>query len=173
MTRANKEALVSTLSERFGQAKATYLVDFKGMTVEQVTDLRKKLTPVEAEMRVVRNTLAKRALQNHPDTEQALSDKLIGTNAFVFAFGDISEPAKIISDFSKTVEALQVKSGVMDGKALDAAKITYLSTLPSKDVLRAQLLGLFSQPASKFVRTLAAVPGGFARVLAAYKETKE
>ena len=67
---------------------------------------------------------------------------------------------------------MQVKSGVMDGKALDASKIEYLATLPSKDQLRAQLLGTLQAPMAKFVRTLEAVPGGLARVLAAYRDTK-
>lgn len=167
MTRADKVNEVKELTDKFSKAKAAFLIDFKGMRVEQVTSLRKKLHPVEAEMRVVRNTLAKRALKDHPEMETAIAGSFKGTNAIVFAYGDIGASAKTISDFAKDVEVLQIKTGVMDGKAMSAAGIKFLATLPPKEVLRAQLLGLFQAPAGKFVRTLAAVPSGFVRVLAA------
>ncbi|MCB9084679.1 MAG: 50S ribosomal protein L10 [Bdellovibrionaceae bacterium] len=170
MTRADKAQEISQISERFARAKAAFLVDFKGLTVEEVTSLRKQLHPLQSEMRVVRNTLARRALMDHPESESALKDQFVGTNAIVFAYDDVSAPAKLLADFSKDVEELQVKSGVMDGTALDEARIKYLATLPSKEQLRAQFLGLLQAPMGKFVRTLEAVPGGFARVLSAYKD---
>lgn len=170
MTRERKTQEITQLSERFGRAKAAFLVDFKGMNVEKVTTLRKTLTGIESEMKVVRNTLAKRALKDHPAVEQSLSDKFVGTNAIVFAYGDAVAPAKALSDFSKEAEELQIKTGVMDGRALSEAQIKYLATLPGKDQLRAQLLGLMSAPMSKFLGTLQAVPGGFVRVLAAHKD---
>lgn len=172
MTKAEKAQEISQISERFTRAKAAFLIDFKGMSVEKVTDLRKQLYPVKSEMRVVRNTLARRALMDHPQTESALKDELVGTNAIVFAYEDASASAKLLDEFAKKVEELQVKSGVMDGKALDEAKIKYLATLPSKDQLRAQLLGTLQAPMAKFVRTLEAVPGGFARVLSAYNDKR-
>ena len=170
MTRADKALEIGKISERFAKAKAAFLVDFKGLSVEEVTSLRKQLYPLQSEMRVVRNTLAIRALMDHPETETALKDQFVGTNAIVFAYDDASAPAKLLADFSKDVDELQVKSGVMDGTALDEARIKYLATLPSKDQLRAQFLALLQAPMGKFVRTLEAVPGGFARVLSAYKD---
>lgn len=170
MTRERKTQEITGLSERFGRAKAAFLVDFKGMNVEKVTSLRKTLTGIESEMKVVRNTLAKRALKDHPAVEQSLSDKFVGTNAIVFAYGDAVAPAKALSDFAKEAEELQIKTGVMDGRALSEAQIKYLATLPGKDQLRAQLLGLMSAPMSKFLGTLQAVPGGFVRILAAHKD---
>lgn len=167
MTRATKEQEIQALTEKFQKAKAAFLVDFKGMKVEQVTSLRKKLNPSEGEMKVVRNTLAKRALQNFPEMEKAISGSFKGTNAIVFAYGDVSATAKALSMFAKDVELLQLKTGVMDNQALDAGKITFLATLPTKDVLRAQLLGVLQAPASKLVRTFNEVPAGLARVLAA------
>jgi large subunit ribosomal protein L10 len=167
MTRATKEQEVKALSDKFRKAKAAFLVDFKGMKVEQVTSLRKKLNPAEAEMKVVRNTLAKRALKEFPEMEKAISANFKGTNAIVFAYGDVSASAKALSLFAKDVELLQLKSGVMDNQAMDAGKITYLATLPSKDVLRAQFLGVLQAPASKLARTLNEVPASLARVLAA------
>ena len=169
ITRAIKADEIASLSEKFGRSKAAFLVDFKGMTVEQVTTLRKKLVPVEAEMKVVRNTLAVRALMDHPKS-QVLSDSFVGNNAVVFAYSDASASAKALTDFAKDVELLQVKVGVMDGTKLDAKGIKALASLPSKEVLRAQLLGLMQQPMAKFVGTLNAVPSGFVRVLAAKKD---
>lgn len=173
MTRERKAEEIAFISERFGKAKAAFLVDFKGLNVEKVTDLRKTLRPLDAEMKVVRNTLAVRALKDHPEVDAALSSKFVGTNAIVFAYGDASASAKALSEFQKSAEELQIKSGVMDGKALDEQGIKFLATLPGKDELRAQLLGLLSAPMSKFLGTLDAVPAGFARVLDAYRTSKE
>ncbi|MFK8137843.1 MAG: 50S ribosomal protein L10 [Bdellovibrionales bacterium] len=170
LSRAQKENVIAGISDKIERSAAAFLVDFKGMNVEQVTDLRKKLTAVEAEMLVVRNTLAKRALAKFPKDEEAISADFTGTNALVFAFGDASAPAKTLSEFSKDVEHLELKSGVMEGERLDEARIKYLADLPPQEVLQAQFLGVLAAPASKFVRTLSAVPGGFARVLKAYEE---
>lgn len=171
-TRAQKDEEISSLSDKLGRSKATFVVDYKGMNVEQVTSLRKKLTSLQGEMKVVRNTLAIRALKNHPKSEQAIANDLVGTNAFVFSYDDVSATAKALSEFSKDVENLKLKAGVMDGEKLDASKIKSLATLPSKDVLRAQLLGLFNQPATQMVRVLAAGPTGLLNVLNAYKDKK-
>ncbi|MGE4132292.1 MAG: 50S ribosomal protein L10 [Bdellovibrionales bacterium] len=173
MTRETKEQEIAYISERFGRAKATFLVDFKGMDVESVTKLRKSLKPIQSEMKVVRNTLAIRALNDHPTVKPALENKLVGTNALVFAFEDPSAVAKALDTFAKDVEALQLKSGVMEGTALDAAGIKALASLPGKDQLRAMLLGTLSAPMTKFLGTLQAVPGGFVRALNAYAETKK
>lgn len=173
ITRADKAQEIASLSEKFGRAKAAFLVDFKGMTVEQVTSLRKKLVPVEAEMKVVRNTLAIRALADHPASESAIKDSFVGNNAVIFAFGEAPASAKALADFAKEVELLQLKAGVMDGQKLDASKIKALANLPSKEVLRSMLLGALQAPMSKFVGTLNGVPSGFVRVLAAQKSKLE
>jgi large subunit ribosomal protein L10 len=170
ITRADKASEIALLSEKFGRAKAAFLVDFKGMSVEQVTTLRKRLVPVESEMKVVRNTLAVRALLDHPESGSAIKDSFVGNNAVVFAYGDAPASAKALADFAKEVELFQLKVGVMDGAKLDTNGIKALANLPSKDVLRAMFLGVLQAPMSKFVRTLSAVPTGFVRVLAAHQE---
>lgn len=169
-TREEKSTEIAALAEKFSRAKAAFLVDFKGMSVEQVTNLRKKLVPIESEMKVVRNTLALRALGDHPESKTALEKSLTGNNAIVFAFGEAPATAKALADFAKDVEILQLKAGVMEGSALDKNGIKALANLPSKDVLRAQFLGVLNAPAGKFVRTLNAVPSGFARVLGAQRD---
>ena len=173
MTRAQKEVEITDISQRFSKSKAAFLVDFKGLNVEEVTTLRKTLHPLGSEMKVVRNTLAKRALKDSPDLESALSDSFVGTNAIVFAYDEASGPAKALAEFAKDVEELVIKTGVMDGKALDENGIKFLATLPSKPELQAMFLGTLQAPMASFVRTLNAVPSGFARVLGAYKDQKE
>ena len=97
LTRAQKAERIQKLSENLSRAKATFVVDFNGMDVEQVTGLRKGLRGVDSEMKVVRNTLAKLALKDHPEVDAALGSELVGTNAFVFAYEDASASAKALS----------------------------------------------------------------------------
>jgi large subunit ribosomal protein L10 len=173
MEREQKATEIKNISEKFSKSKAAFLIDFKGMTVEQVTNLRKKLFPQGSEMKVVRNTLALRALKDHPAVETAIKDDFVGTNAVVFAYQDPSAAAKLLQDISKDVEQLQIKSGVMDGAKLDQERIKYLATLPSKEVLRAKLLGVFVAPMSKFLSQLQAPSSSFVRVLNAKKVQAE
>ena len=170
ITRERKAQDITGLSERFSKAKAAFLVDFKGLDVEKMTSLRKSLLPVSAEMRVVKNTLALRAMKEHEGYDGAFKDHMTGNNALVFAFEDVSASAKTLTGFAKENDALVLKAGAMDGKALDEAQIIYLATLPGKDELRAMLLGTLAAPASKFVRLLNEVPSSFVRVLAAKRD---
>lgn len=123
ITRETKEQEVKLISDKFAKSKGAFIVDFKGMKVEQVTSLRKKLHQSESEMKVVRNTLARRALKAYPDVEKALSDSLKGTNALVFSYGEVTATAKTLANFAKDVEIMQIKTGVMDGEALNENKI--------------------------------------------------
>ena len=172
LTRAQKAERISNLSTDLSRAKATFLVDFNGMNVEQVTNLRKDLRKVHSEMKVVRNTLAKLALKDHPETGAALEGEFVGTNAFVFAYEDASASAKALAEFSKVVEKLKLKTGVMEGQKLDEARIKYLATLPGKDELRAQLLSVMLMPATNAVRVMNAIPSGFLNVMNAYTDSK-
>ena len=170
LTRQRKAELIKDLSAKFEKSKAAFLVDFKGLSVEQVTQLRKELTGVGAEMKVVRNTLAIRALADHETESGILAGKLVGTNAFVFAYEEAPAPAKTLTNLAKDMEYLKIKSGVMGGDELDERKIEFLSTLPGKDELRAKLLGTLQAPATGIVRILNAVPQGMVTVLKAYTD---
>lgn len=159
ITRADKEQEIKLINDKFGKAKGAFIIDFKGIKVEQVTSLRKKLNASDSEMKVVRNTLAKRAFKNHPAVESAFATSMKGTNAIVFSYGEVNATAKTLAEFAKDVEVLQIKSGIMDGQALDSGKINFLATLPGKDQLRAQ-----------FLATLLASGSALARCLNAYAE---
>jgi large subunit ribosomal protein L10 len=154
ITRADKENEIKILTEKINKSKGAFIVDFKGMKVEQVTNLRKKLHTSESEMKVVRNTLAKLALKGHPAAEKALSTSLKGTNALVFSYGEVFQTAKVLADFAKDIEVLQIKTGLMDGEALNESKIKFLASLPGKDQLRAQFLAVLQAPAAKLARCL-------------------
>jgi len=154
MLRSEKDTDIKLISEKFAKAKGAFVVDFKGMKVEQVTTLRKKLHAAESEMKVVRNTLALRAFKDYPVAEKAFANTMTGTNAIVFAFGEVVGVAKTLAEFGKDVEALKIKSGMMDGEALDDTKIKFLATLPGKDQLRAQLLMLFKEPGARLARVM-------------------
>jgi large subunit ribosomal protein L10 len=171
-TREQKSLEVTDISERFARAKAAFLVDFKGLDVERVTKLRKLLIPLKSEMKVVKNTLALRAIKEHEKYDGALRDHFVGNNAVIFAYEDASAPAKALSAFAKENEALVLKTGAMDGRNLNEAQIKYLATLPGKAELQAMLLGTFQGPAQKFVSTLNEVPSKFVRLLAAYRDQK-
>ncbi len=154
MLRADKDTDIKLISEKLAKAKGAFVVDFKGMKVEQVTSLRKKLHAAESEMKVVRNTLARRAFKDHPKVQGAFDATMSGTNAIVFAFNEVVGVAKTLADFSKDVEALKIKTGIMDGEALDQNKIKFLATLPGKDQLRAQFLCLLKEPSARLARVL-------------------
>lgn len=167
-----KKALeISAISESLTKANATFLVDFKGMDVEQVTQLRKELSFCSGQLRVTKNTLALIALKDHKESSAVLSSDLVGTNAFVFAYDEVPAVAKVISKCSKSVEMFKLKKGIMEGQELSSAQIIQLGSLPSKDELRAQLLSVFTAPATQLVRTLNEVPSQFVRILAAKKDS--
>lgn len=154
MTRATKEQEVKNLTDKLAKSKGAFVVDFKGLKVEQVTSLRKHLNKSESEMKVIRNTLVKRALKDFPKVDSAISSSFKGTNAIVFSYGEVNATAKALADFAKDNELLQIKTGVMDGEKLDDAKIKFLATLPGKDQLRAMFLGVLQAPGSKLARCL-------------------
>lgn len=171
-TREQKAQEVAEISERFGRAKAAFLVDFKGLDVEGITKLRKILRNNQSELKVVKNTLAIRALNEHEKFGSPLKDHFTGNNGVVFAYEDVSAPAKALTAFAKDNEALVVKTGAMDGRNLNEAQIKYLATLPGKPELQAKLLGTLQAPMQKMVATMNEVPSKFVRLLAAYRDQK-
>ncbi len=172
ITKESKAKEIAEISAHFAKAKAAFLVDFKGLTVEKVTKFRKLLRPIQSELKVVKNTLALRALKDHQSFEAALKDHFTGNNGVVFAYEDPSASAKAITAFVKDNEELLLKTGAMDGKTLSEAQIKYLATLPGKPELQAMLLGTMQAPAQRFVSLLNQVPSQFVRVLAAYRDSK-
>ncbi|MCY4512760.1 MAG: 50S ribosomal protein L10 [Bdellovibrionales bacterium] len=168
-----KKKQVAALSENFSKSRGTFLVNCIGLNVEEMTGLRKNLKSKQANITVIRNTLARLALANRSDMKEAYEPFIKGSNAFVMAFGeDVPSVAKTLYDFQEENEVFKIKCGLLDGSALSSAEVAQLAKLPSREVLRASFLAVLSASPSKFLRTLQAVPGDFVRVLNSYKENK-
>ena len=172
MDRAEKQVEIANLADKFQRAKAVFIADYKGMNVEQVTSLRKELRTQKLEMKVVKNSLALRALGSTP-YQSVLADDLVGTNAVIFSYSDPVAPAKTLTKFAGDFEHLSLKGGALEGKRLNQAAIKALAELPSREVLLGKMLGSMNAPASNLVGVLAAVPRSVVNVLNAYKQKLE
>lgn len=170
MNRNQKEAVISQVSERLTRASAVILTDFSGLKVEQMTELRQKLKDLGSEYLVVKNTLLQLATKG-TETEPLTQD-LTGPNGLGFSYDDPVELAKALVDFAKDNPKLEIKDGVLDGKVINAAEVTALAKLPSREVLLSQLLGVMNGVARDFVSVLAAVPRGLVTAMKQIEEQK-
>lgn len=166
MERTKKEEIVAELRAKLEKAPVAILCDFRGMKVADVDQLRRELWKEGVEYRVVKNTLARLAMEKTPMLE-ALEPHLGGPTAIAFAQEDPVAPARVLARMAKEIAALTIKGGYLDGRALDRKGVEQLATMPGKAELRARFLGLLCAPASSLLRVFAGVPTGLARVLEA------
>jgi large subunit ribosomal protein L10 len=168
---SDKKNVVENLHDSFSRAKVVILTDYKGLDVDAMNGLRRKLRAEQVEFKVVKNTLIKRAAK---DMDVALIDEhFIGPSALALSYDDPVAPAKVLTEFAKDHENLEIKIGVMDGKVLDLSAIKALAALPSREALLAQVLSAMNGVPTAFVRLLNNVPVGFLNVIQAIKEQKE
>jgi len=167
----SKTQVIEELSAKLATAKAAFLADYRGLTVDEVNELRGKLREAGVEYRVVKNTLLRLATKDTPFT--CLDEYLKGPTAIAIAQEDPVAPAKVLSDFAKSSKVFELKTAVLDGKLLSLAEVSALAELPSRDELLAKMLGSINAPVSNFVGVLAAVPRSLVQVLGAIKEQKE
>ena len=170
MNRTEKEQIVQELAQRLTDTQATFLADYRGINVEQATQLRRELTQVGVEYRVVKNNLLKLAAQGTPSED--LQSYCTGPTAIALSGADPVAPAKILSKFAKEVDAFELKAGVLSGKLLSVADISALADLPSREELLARVLSTMNAPVSNFVGTMAAIPRSLVQVLNAIGENK-
>jgi large subunit ribosomal protein L10 len=169
--REEKENLVAELSDQINESRLIILTTFSGLSVESMTALRRALRKTDSTYRVVKNTLLRRAAQ-----DSALNDfdeYFNGSSAVVFAKGEASEPCKVLKDFMKEHEAVTVKGGVLDEKAVTKEQIATIASLPSREVLLAKLLFMMNAPKQGLVNVLGGVPQKFVRVLEEVRKQKE
>ena len=165
-----KQAAVAEISAEVAQAQAIVVAEYRGLGVPAMTDLRKRARGSGVYLRVLMNTLARRAVAETPFS--GLSTKLIGP----LAYGISSDPvkvAKVLQDFAKENDKFVIKAGAMANVVMSAKDVAALATMPSREQLIGMLLGTMQAPIATFVRTLNEVPGRFARTLAAVRDQKE
>lgn len=150
-----KKVQVQEIADKFQAASSVVVVDYRGLNVAQVTELRKQLREAGVELKVYKNTLTRRA------TEiaglEGLNDVLVGPNAIAFSNEDVVAPAKIINEFAKKNEALEIKAGVIEGNIATVEEVKALADLPSREGLLSMLLSVLQAPMRNFALATKAV----------------
>jgi large subunit ribosomal protein L10 len=171
MNRTEKEGVIGELHAKMAKARAAIVAEPRGLDVETVTALRKKLRDAKVEYRVVKNTLAARAAKGTP--VEVVADKFVGPTALVMSYDDVVAPAKLLTEFMKDRDNFAIRGAVVEGALVDAKGVAALAKLPGLNELRAQILGMLAQPATKLARIIGTPAQQLARVLGARKEQLE
>jgi large subunit ribosomal protein L10 len=165
-----KQAMVSEVSAKLAKAKAVILAEYRGLDVARVTQLRSKAHKSGLYLRVLKNTLARRAIQGTPF--EKLSDQMVGPLIYGIAEDPVAG-AKVLSEFARDHEQFVIKAGAMPNTVMSAKDVKALALLPSREELLARLMGTLQAPIAKLARTLNEVPARFVRTLAALKDQRE
>ena len=167
----DKIAIVAEVNETATSAMSLVIADARGVTVDGMTALRKDARENQVTIRVVRNTLAKRALEG---TEyECVNDSLSGPSLFGFSMEDPGAAARLFKDFSKENVHFEVKALAVSGQMLGAEQLDVLAKLPTRDQALSMLMSVMQAPATKLVQTMNEVPGKLVRTLAAVRDQKE
>ena len=163
-TLENKQQIVQELKELLGQAEMALVLDYQGLSVKEMTDLRSRLQASNGVCKVTKNTLMRRAIDG--DSSWANLDPLLtGTNAFVLVKGDVGGAVKALQSFQKDTKKSELKGGLFEGRLLSQDDIKAIGDLPSKEVLMAQIAGAINAVATKLAVGIKEVPAGLARSL--------
>ncbi|MBF0157957.1 MAG: 50S ribosomal protein L10 [Magnetococcales bacterium] len=170
MNQTEKGQVIAQIREKLQRSNVAIVAHYRGLTVAEMTELRRKSRDAGVEYQVIKNTLARLATKETGFV--SLTQFLSGPTSLATS-ADAVAPAKVLMEFVKTHPKMQIVGGVLNGSTIDMAAITALSALPSREALLAQLLGTLQAPIQGMVGVLAAVPGGFVRVLEQIRQQKE
>jgi large subunit ribosomal protein L10 len=170
LNREAKAVVIQEVSAKIAQAQSVVIAQYRGLDVANITELRKKARGAGVYLRVLKNTLVRRAVAGTP--YEALSTQMVGPLIYGISTDPVAA-AKVMNDFAKTSEAFVIKAGAMPNHLMDAAGVKALASLPSREELLSKLLGTMQAPTAKFVRTLNEVPSKFVRTVAALKAQRE
>ncbi|HJY80711.1 MAG TPA: 50S ribosomal protein L10 [Candidatus Binatia bacterium] len=167
MDRREKEQTIVGLQQCFATATSAVLTGYRGLTVAELNTLRRELREVAGEYRVAKNTLIELAVEGTPYL--SFKTLLAGQNGLVFGYGDVIGLARVVTRYAREHNKFTLRGGVTDGQFLAAAEMEAIATLPNREVLRAQLLGLLSRPATQLVNLLTVPAARVTRILDARK----
>ena len=165
-----KKEVVAEVSARLAKAQTVVLAEYRGLPVEAITVLRARARSNGVYLRVLKNTLARRAVKGTPF--EKLADQMVGPLAYGISDDPVAA-AKVLHAYAKENDKLVIKGGAMSGQLMTAKEVGQLATMPSREELLAKLLGTMQAPIAKFVQTLNEVPSKFVRTLAAVRDQKE
>lgn len=151
-----KSEVVSEIVEKLQKSSLAVVVDYKGLTVEEVTELRKQMREAGVDYKVYKNTLVRRAAKE-VGIEQFNDELLVGTNAIAFGYDDPVAPARILKGFMDSHPKMKLKMGIVEGAFYDESKIVEMANIPSREVLIAKLLGSLKAPVSNFAYLIDAI----------------
>ena len=169
-TKAFKNDKIALIKEKIDKAQVAIVTEYKGLSVEEITKLRRALQKDNGDYMVTKNTLAKIAIKGTP--YEVLSDSLKGPIALAFGYGDQVAPAKALSQFIKETKKGEILGAVLDGKLMSAAEAKALASLPSKEEIYAKMLGCINSPASGIANSVNAVMSSLVRAVAAVRDQK-
>ena len=166
-----KQAIVAEVNETANKALSAVMADYRGVSVDKMTSLRQQARGAGVHVKVIRNTLAKRAFEG---TEfECLNEALLGPNILAFSIEDPGAGARVFKDFAKDNESFEIKALSVGGKMLPPDQIDVLAKLPNREQALAMLLSVMQAPITKLARTLNDVPGRVTRVVAAVRDQKQ
>lgn len=170
LNRQEKAAKVEEVSAMVASAQSIVVAEYRGLSVDAVTKLRKQARGDGVQLRVLKNTLARRAVEGTPFA--GLADKFVGPLVYGFSADPVAA-AKVLAAFAKSNDKLVIKAGAMPNYVMDAKGVNALATMPSREELLATLMATMNAPIGKFVRTINEVPARFVRTVAAVRDAKE